>query len=349
MDIEIVVIGGSNRWVLSQSRIRIGQDPRCEVSLPAGQFPGIAGEHVALQVINGTVRLSKVSGPGGDTYLNGNLAGDGFSIRSGDVIGIGVDGPELRVRLIERESAAPPAYEATRVLREPTQVIHEATRVIQEPNRAGSTPSAFTPSAASGGRQGYGTEPAYGTPAYNTPIPRTAVPGRGGVPAASNGPGQGLPQKPRSQEPRTQTNLTPPSSVAATGESNSAEVRKLEEKLKGMRIMLMANLAILAVLLLLVFRLSQQLADNRDELKQLRIQAQSAVGQLTPSLDARLSVFEKRMDSVDSKMKTAEDRMVVGMDTKMKSAEDRMVERMNAEIPAMLDKYINRKLTEVKH
>jgi chromosome segregation ATPase len=137
--------------------------------------------------------------------------------------------------------------------------------------------------------------------------------------------------------------------MAAAGESNSAEMRKMEGQLKAMRIMLIANLAILAVLLLLVFRLSQQLAENRDELKQLRMQAQSAVGQLTPSLDARLSVFEKRMDSVDGKMKNAEDRMVTGMDAKMKSAEDRMVERMNAEIPAMLDKYINRKLTEVKH
>jgi chromosome segregation ATPase len=158
-----------------------------------------------------------------------------------------------------------------------------------------------------------------------------------------------LPPRSRGQEPKTQTNLTSPSAAVASGDSNGAEVRKLEGKLKAMRIMLIANLAILAVLLVLVFRLSQQLAENRDELKELRMQAQTAMGQLTPSLDARLNVFEKRMDSVDGKMKTAEDRMVTSMDAKMKTAEDRMVERMNAEIPAMLDKYINRKLTEVKH
>jgi uncharacterized protein YbaR (Trm112 family) len=66
----------------------------------------------------------------------------------------------------------------------------------------------------------------------------------------------------------------------------------------------------------------------------MRAQAQTAMSQLTPSLDARLSVFEKRMDA---------------MDQKMKSAEDHLVNRMDTEIPIMLDKYINKKLAETKH
>jgi hypothetical protein len=46
-------------------------------------------------------------------------------------------------------------------------------------------------------------------------------------------------------------------------------------------------------------------------------------------LDTRLNTFDKRMDSLDGKMK---------------DEEDHFVSRMNTEIPAMLDKYIDRKL-----
>jgi hypothetical protein len=81
----------------------------------------------------------------------------------------------------------------------------------------------------------------------------------------------------------------------------------------------------------------------------LRVQAQSAMGQLTPSLDARLNVFEKRMDGMDAKIAVAQDRMVKGMDAQAKLAEDRLVERMNAEIPAMMDKYVAKKMADIKH
>jgi len=91
------------------------------------------------------------------------------------------------------------------------------------------------------------------------------------------------------------------------------------------------------------------LTQTRQDLREMRVQAQTAVGQFTPSLYARLAVFEKRMDGIDGKMRAAQEQMVAGMDAKMKSTEDRLVERMNAEIPAMLDKYINKKLADVKH
>ena len=59
MDIEIVVVGESGKRVLSDSRIRIGQDPNCEVSLPPGRYPMVAGEHLMLEVLNGAVSLAK--------------------------------------------------------------------------------------------------------------------------------------------------------------------------------------------------------------------------------------------------------------------------------------------------
>ncbi len=108
----------------------------------------------------------------------------------------------------------------------------------------------------------------------------------------------------------------------------------------------MANMAILVLLLVWIVQLNRQLAQTQMELREMHSQAQSAVAQFTPSLDARLGAFDKRMDAIDQKMHTAQDQMVSSIDTKMKSVEDRLVERMNAEIPAMLDKYINKKLAE---
>jgi hypothetical protein len=140
----------------------------------------------------------------------------------------------------------------------------------------------------------------------------------------------------------------PPQAPAAQPVDNQS-LRNLEGKLKSMRIILLANLALLALLLVLVFMQGQELAQTHKDLQALRVQAQSAVGQLTPSLDARLSVFEQRMDAMDQKVNAAQDRMVKGMDEQAKLAEDRLVNRMNIEIPAMLDKYVAKKVSEVKH
>jgi hypothetical protein len=98
-----------------------------------------------------------------------------------------------------------------------------------------------------------------------------------------------------------------------------------------------------------VFMQGRELAQTHKELQELRVQAQNAVGQLTPSLDARLGVFERRMDAMDTQVAAAQDRMVKGIDAQAKLAEDRMVSRMNTEIPAMLDKFVSKKLADIKH
>jgi cell division protein FtsB len=124
------------------------------------------------------------------------------------------------------------------------------------------------------------------------------------------------------------------SQAVAAAEAGNGQLRILESRLNGMRILLVVNLVVLVVLLVWIVQLNRQLSQNRDELREMRAQAQTALGQLAPSLDARLAVFEKRMDA---------------MDGKMKSAEDHLVNRMDTEIPVMLDKYINKKLAETKH
>jgi hypothetical protein len=301
MDIEIIIIGESGKWVLNLPSIRIGLDPNCEVSLPPGRYPSVAGVHLVLEMVNGAVSLARGISPGGETFLNGHPAGAGTAIRSGDILRLGAGGPELRIRLLERETYVSPA------LHEPTRVLHEPTRAITgQAAAAYSSSPPVTPAAV--GRQGYTAEAGSGAPA----APRNPVP----QPAASA--------------------------------AESEDMSMLENKVKSIHGLLVVCLLIILVLLGCNIWQSWELSQTRDEVQQLHAQAQNAVGQFTPALDARLAVFEQRMDGMDAKIADAQDRMVKTMDAQTKREEDRMVERMNTAIPAMLDKYIANKMAELK-
>ncbi|MGD0681453.1 MAG: FHA domain-containing protein [Terracidiphilus sp.] len=310
MDIEIVVIGESGKRVLSDSRIRIGQDPNCEVSLQPGRYPAVAGVHLTLEVVNGVVSLARGAPLGGETFVNGHPAAAGAAIHSGDILRLGAGGPELRIRLLEQEAYAPPAqpqHEPTRVMPEPTRALHEPTRVITGATTV--TYSSAPPVApAATGRQGYATEVMHGISA----APRDAV------------------------------------QQSAASTDDSEDLRAMESKMKTIQSILVINLVILLVLLGCNVWQSWELSQTRDEVQQLHAQAQNAVAQFTPALDARLGVFEQRMDGMDAKIAEAQDRMVKTMDAQTKREEDRLVERMNTAIPAMLDKYITGKYAEMK-
>jgi hypothetical protein len=361
MDIEIVIVGESNKWVLNQPRIRIGQDSRCEVSLPAAKYPAVFGEHATLDVTDGGVKLVKGMRPGGDLFLNGHPTSIGTMVRSGDVLRLGSGGPELRIRVMEQEAAPRSGdYEPTRVLYQPSATLHEsapqrpaqsheATRIIS----TGPTPTTYTPApppaAAAPVRQSYAPQGAYTVPsspytpsAPNISTRRLDTGANGGatqVIGAQSGFGQ-----PRAQE------SSPSVSTAQTAASRAAEseiMESLEGKLKTLQLILVGNLAVLVLLFGWIYMQSKELSQTHREVQELRVQATNAVGTLTPSLDARLNVFEKRMDVMDQRVSVAQDRMIKGMDEQAKIAEDRLANRMNAEIPAMLDKYVNKKMAEL--
>jgi C4-dicarboxylate-specific signal transduction histidine kinase len=229
---------------------------------------------------------------------------------------LGAGGPELRIRLLERDAYSVPAeHEPTRVLYDPPPAMHEPTRVMHEPTRIVSGPATTVYSSAQPNAQGATARYGYPTEAV-----------------------QGASTSPR--------NL--PSQSAAGRAAEGESMSSLEDKLKTIRYILVANLAILVVLLVWIFVQGRELAENRDELQKLRAQAENAVTQLTPALDARLGVFENRMDGMDAKIADAQARLVKSMDAQTKHAEDRMVDRMNTAIPAMLDKYIAGKIAELK-
>jgi hypothetical protein len=300
MDIEIIVIGESGKWVLNHPRIRIGLDPNCEVSLPPGRYPAVAGVHLVLETVNGAVSLAREMPPGSETFLNGHPAVAGAAIRSGDILRLGAGGPELRIRLLGQETYVPTAAH------QPTSVLnHEPTRIITGPAAPAYSPP---PPVAPAGRQGYTAEVVRGVSA--------------------------APQNPVQQS----------AASAAEGEDMSI----VEGKVKSLQGIVVVCLLMILVLLGCNIWQSWELYQTRDELQQLHAQAQNAVAQFTPALDARLSVFEQRMDGMDAKIADAQDRMVKTMDAQTKHEEDRMVQRMNTAIPAMLDKYVADKMAELK-
>ena len=108
----------------------------------------------------------------------------------------------------------------------------------------------------------------------------------------------------------------------------------LEQKLNSIRTISLLMLIVLVVMLGVIFYQSQQLDKNRQEIQQLRADAQNSLSNYTPALQKRLDHMQSQVD---------------GMDTKMQAAEDHMVKRMNDELPKMLDKYVDRKMQQMQN
>jgi hypothetical protein len=361
MDIEIVIVGESNKWVVNQPRIRIGQDSRCEVSLPAAKYPAVFGEHATLDVADGGVKLVKGMRPGGDVFLNGNHAAVGAVIRSGDLLRLGAGGPELRFRFLDQEAASPRSgdYEPTRVLYQPSSTLHEsavprpapsheATRIISAAPTPTSYSTAPAPTVAVPVRPPYAPQGAYTAPTSPYTPPASNIGTRRIDTGAVNGATQVIGAQTGFGQPRG-PEFSPAAPTAQTAASRAAEseiMESLEAKLKTLQFILVANLAVLVLLFGWIYMQSKELSQTHHEVQELKVQAQNAVGALTPSLDARLNVFEKRMDSMDQRVSKAQDEMIRGMDAQAKLAEDRLAARMNVEIPAMLDKYVKKTVAE---
>jgi pSer/pThr/pTyr-binding forkhead associated (FHA) protein len=338
MQVEIQLVGKPNRWLYNQRRIRIGRDSSCDVSLTGNEYPMVSREHVVLEIKDGVVGLSDPRS-GNGTFLNGQRVNAG-SLRCGDVIRLGADGPELQIRLIEgaAQTIVAPTAESAR-----TGISGEAsTRISTGTSNAAATvvassaaAEAFTvvnsPLAAVATVVGESASTRIVQPkeiqstVLSIPDQAAETPSRSRPVriAFGNGPGQELTPEVKSSEPQ----------CAAKNISEIGDEQVIERKLNSIRTLLAANLAVMIVLLLGLFYVNQQIERNRKDLSDMRVQAQTAVGQFTPELDFRLNSFDKRMDAVDGKMKDAEDRLVV---------------RMNKEIPTMLDKYVDQKLDQAK-
>jgi len=271
---------------------------------------------------------------------------------------VGADGPELQI-VFEERTAPRAGYEPTRVIQATDVPVHEPTRIINAPN---------PPAAAQ--TRGAGTEPRPVRPQAPqvtqveiAPAPQLAPNKPTKQPDEAKAPLDAKDRWPdtRRAPVRVPQKVAPPEPVVAAAASNGGD---LEARMRILLYLQGASILIILILVVLVFQLRSDISKNKDEIRAMRAQEQGVLGQLTPALDARLTVFGQRMDMLDQKMKAGEEQMERGMDAKMKSAEDQlftsldakmksteehMVNRMNTELPPLLDKYVNAKLMEMKH
>ena len=138
--------------------------------------------------------------------------------------------------------------------------------------------------------------------------------------------------------PPTAPSQTPLGSERAAGDGLSpGEEAMLEQKINALRNLVMVSLVVILVLAGLLYRLSQQVEQNRQAIKDLDTRAQNAVALFQPRLNDRLNQFETRLDAMQKSMD--------GMDQKINRAEDRFIARLDRELPRMAEHLIQ---TEVK-
>lgn len=352
MQVEVEVVGKPHRWTVNQPIIRIGRGAKCDVSLPARQFPSVNILHAELEEIDGALRLTPRDGSPSQLLLNGESAQAGDVILSGDVLGLGPDGPELKI-VYAAEASPDAGYVPTRVISVDEIPGREATRLMDVPGHT--VVEVRSPAVAPPPRISRPVPPE---------LPRPIAPPAAPVAGPLDRFAEQRDRWPASSKPAvTNTPVRPPvPSPAALSPSMSQPLTDpaLLNKLRNLQIMQGIALAIIVLLGIWIFQLRAEVSTNHDQIRALSAQDQNALGQLTPSLDARLNAFGQRMDGMDAMFKTSQERMEKGMDAKMKEAEDqldvrmkatedRMIGRMNTELPPMLDKYINAKMAEMKH
>ncbi len=303
MEVEIEVIGTPIKRVFSQTRVSIGTDILCDIRLAAQQFPGVQPEHLVLEVVRGVVKVAAGQLGSPVTLRGGVPLTSGTAIHSGDSLRLAPNGPELRIRLLDWETrVASSTYEPTRVL--------SAAEVASLDSNLDFTTEAIQNQAV----QDPPIRDLYQTAPLPSPKPadrRTATQVWSDEPA---------PFKPA------------PAAVPAVPAESDA-LRRLTGQLKGMQILLGANLLLLVVLVMWLFQLHGEVTESHREILALRSQAKDAVQQFTPALDARLATLQTRMD---------------GMDASLKAAEDRMVQRLDREVPVILDRYLHGKMATAK-
>src|SRR5215813_13077684 len=104
MQVEVHLLGSTNRWLISTSRARIGRDPGCEVALPPEHYPMVSREHAILSIENGRVRLSDNQSTNG-TFVNGTKVSNAMLTKL-DRFQLGKEGPEFEIKVIEEQMAA---------------------------------------------------------------------------------------------------------------------------------------------------------------------------------------------------------------------------------------------------
>ena len=155
MQVELHLLGTSQRWLLSSARARIGRDPACEVALPPDRYPMLSREHAILTIESGRIRLTDNQSTNG-TFVNGVPTTNAMLTKL-DRFRLGKDGPEFEIHVIQEQTvisgSAPTRVDSGDQASAPTRIAapaapQAAATVVRkpEPQAAPSSRSSQSPS-----------------------------------------------------------------------------------------------------------------------------------------------------------------------------------------------------------
>lgn len=121
---------------------------------------------------------------------------------------------------------------------------------------------------------------------------------------------------------------------------STGEEAMIEQKINVLRNLVVVLLVLVLVLGGLLFRQSQQIDQNRQAIKDLDTKAQNAVALFQPKLDERLNQFETRLDTMQKSMDS--------VDQKIRQAEDHFVRRLDQELPTMMEHVVQREISKAR-
>ncbi|MGA3211255.1 MAG: FHA domain-containing protein [Terriglobales bacterium] len=265
---EIELSGTNYRWCCNQRRIRIGRDAGCDVCLQDETHSMVSREHATLLLRGETLQVTD-NGSANGTFLNG-VRVNASTLRSGDTVQLGADGPQLCVRLIEMEESDAGDDDGT----------------VLAPNGSSCCQAADTSDAilASGAGKPLALNSGVGEGVDvknidtrvvlmgTTPVPADtaqnllrAAQNDAAIPKSrAAGVRVMLPERPDARQ-QSVAGSHPVARLSGLGDE-----RVIEKKLGGLRNLLAANLVLMVLLLLGILYQNKRINENRDAIEQLQ-------------------------------------------------------------------------------
>ena len=120
-ELILELMGKGTHWDYVQREIRIGRDPNCDLVLPTNEYPMVSRSHLLIRLAADRYWVEDLNTPGG-TFVNGERI-QVAPLSSEDVLRLGTDGPQLRVRVsVAGRSESPPVRRTSSSEEAPTRL-----------------------------------------------------------------------------------------------------------------------------------------------------------------------------------------------------------------------------------
>lgn len=106
MEVTIELVGKKQQWIFSKPEIRLGREVNNDVRLSGSEFEMVSRSHAILRVEGDACYVEDASSPNG-TFVNGKQV-QRVKLFPADVVRLGADGPELKVRFVSHAGGNEP-------------------------------------------------------------------------------------------------------------------------------------------------------------------------------------------------------------------------------------------------